>query len=144
MSQTRSIVASLEAAFESLSCDSKVGTRETTMSRHIHFMWTTVGKGEISFIVSPYLLTRVAYECKFASLRYRRYNVNRISSRLWHNGMRQLRRSPPRAKNVKEERRRDVGLLRFTPGQIDNTETRTRIFVRTCHFDSCNETGRNL
>lgn len=70
-------------------------------------------KREISFIVSPYLLTRVAYECKFASLRYRGCNVNRISSRLWHNGMRQLRRSPSRAKNVKEERRRDAGPVRL-------------------------------
>lgn len=35
---------------------------------------------EISFIVSLYLLTRVAYGCKFASLGYRGYDVGRIRS----------------------------------------------------------------
>lgn len=41
---------------------------------------------EITFIVSLYLHTRVAYECKFASLRYREGNVSRISSHPWRNG----------------------------------------------------------
>lgn len=133
MSQIRSIVASLAAC----SCIWVIIMRLQSRNQKVHCEQTHSSfvddrRREISFIVTPYLLTRVAYECKFASLRYRGCNVNRIS--LWmHNGMRQLRRSPPRVKNIIKEIRRRNWRFRFTTtSQIDNAETRTRIFVRTC------------
>jgi len=132
----RNYLLQYEAAFESLSCNSEVANRKPAEQTHSSYVDHDKGR-DISFIVSPYLLTRVAYECKFASLRYRGCNVSRISLRLWH-GMRQLRRSLPREK-CKRRRRRYIVVFVLCPRQIDNVETRTRIFGLDMRFGSCND-----
>lgn len=120
-----------EAVFESLSCDSKVANRKPTEQTHSSYMDHDKERS-ISFIVSPYLLTRVAYECKFTSLRYRRCNVNRISSHPWYGGMRQLRRSLPRVKNVKEERRRNIVAFVLRPVRLITLKYERESSVWTC------------
>jgi len=137
----RNYLLQYEAAFESLSCKSEVANRKPAEQTHSSYVDHDKGR-DISFIVSPYLLTRVAYECKFASLRYQGCNVNRISSRLWHGGMRQLRRSLPREKCKRRTPKVQGCRFRFMSRQIDNVETRTRIFGLDMRFGSCNDRKR--
>lgn len=131
--------------------DFKVGNRGPTPSRRIHL----TGGGEtreISFIVSPYLLTRVAYECKFASLRYRRCDANRISSRPsggWNAPIKTAEQPISRAREKCKRRTRVEALGAFvlltcTGVQIDNAKTRTRIFGLYMRFVSYRVTGSDL
>lgn len=106
---------------------------EGPLSRRIHLPrgpWR-----EISFIVSPYLLTRVAYECKFASLRYRRRQrePNKFTS-VARQRVRQLRRSPPPARNVKEETPMVRAFVLCPARLIYNVKTRARIFGLDMRF----------
>lgn len=118
--------------------DCEVGNREPAEQTHSSYRGPWRRTREIGFIVSPYLLTRIAYECKFASLRYRGCDVNRISSRPWDGGMRQLRRSPPCARNVKEEHRGAlVAFFVLRPARLITLKHEHESSARTCA--SCNE-----
>lgn len=67
------------AVLESLSCN-----RGDLCRADASILAGSLAKGEETgnqfYCISVYLLTRVAYGCKFASLRYRGYDVGRIRS----------------------------------------------------------------
>lgn len=129
LSQTESVPCSTKLHLNHYRATPKSPT-ESPLSKRIHLMLDH-GKGrDISFIVSPYLLTRVAYECKFTSLRYRGCNVNRISSRLWRNAP--IKTEPTAREKCKRRTSKERCCFRFMPVRLITLKHEHESSVWTC------------